>query len=348
MSNYIDFLNKNDKSRVFLIAEAGVNHENSLDKAIKMIQEASISGADAIKFQTYKASTLASTKANSYWDTAEESETNQHALFSKFDKFNFEDYEVLKSECDRYSIEFSTSIFDANEVDKYSTLVNFFKIASADIDNYSLHKEIVKYNKPVILSTGAATIAEISRTVDFYKSHGIKPTLLHCVLNYPCNLGNSMLLKIPYLKNIFPDLTIGYSDHVPMEYDGLQLDIAKVLGAQVIEKHFSFDKSLKGNDHYHSMDKIDLKNFRKREEYINMSLSEDFLNLDSQRLAKINARRSIVANRDLKRGEIINPEMISVKRPGTGIEPIMIDIIIGLELKSDLNYDEPLQWHHFK
>ena len=348
MENYRDFLENKEKKKVYLIAEAGVNYENSKAKAKLMIKQAAESGANSIKFQSYKANSLASKVAMSYWDLNEEKENSQHSLFSKYDKFNFDDFSELKDECDKQQIEFATSVFDHNEIGKYSEILNYFKVASADITNYPLHLEISKHNKPVILSTGAAKISEISEVVDFYKSKKIYLTLLHCVLNYPCDETNAMLKKIKYLKKIFPEINIGYSDHVPMKMNGIQLLVAKQLGASVIEKHFTYDKSLEGNDHYHSMDCRDIMEFRVKEDFLDALLDEDFNNLESQSKAMINARRSIVVNRNLKKGDLISMENICIKRPGTGINPKQLDIILGLKLTKDVDSDTPITFNHFK
>lgn len=348
MVTYRDYLENKDYKKVYLIAEAGVNFENSKSKAKLMIKQAAESGANAIKFQSYKANTLASKVAKSYWDLNEEKENSQYSLFSKYDKFNFDDFLELKDECDKYQIEFATSVFDHNKIGEYSEILNYFKVASADITNYPLHLEISKHNKPVIVSTGAAKISEISEVVDFYKSKKINLTLLHCVLNYPCDETNAMLKKIKYLKQIFPKINIGYSDHVPMKMNGIQLLVAKQLGASVIEKHFTYDKSLEGNDHYHSMDYKDIIDFRAKEGFIEALLNEDFNNLESQNYAIINARRSIVVNKNLKKGDLITIENIGIKRPGTGISPKDLDKVIGLKLTKDIDFDTPITFNHFK
>ncbi len=342
------YLKKKVNNRSFLIAEAGVNHENSFDKAKKMIIDASKSGADSIKFQTYKASTLASKKAMSYWNTNKEKETSQHKLFSKYDKFGYKEYRDLKEICDNHKIEFSTSVFDYNEIDKYSELLGYFKVASADITNYPLHKKIISHKKPVIVSTGAASMSEIFELVDFYKKNKTHLTLLHCVLNYPCNEKNANLLKIEYLKKTFPELIIGYSDHIPPVNNNLHLHIANILGASVIEKHFTYNKNLEGNDHYHSFDKDDIIKYRKDEKFISNLISSNYLDISSQNDAIKNARRSIVVSCDLKPGDYININNISVKRPGYGISPKYIDNILGLRVTKKISNDTPLTWDDFK
>jgi len=343
-----EFIALKKRNKTFVIAEVGVNHENSFEKAVLMIRQAAEAGADAIKFQTYKANTLASTQALSYWDNEAEAETSQYDLFCKYDKFNYEDYEKLKLECDLNNVEFSTTIFDYKDVSEYQSLLGFFKIASADINNMPLHEEIIKWNKPVILSTGASSISDIDKTVQFYKHHNINLTLLHCVLNYPCEPEHALLKKISYLKNVYPETIVGYSDHVPTLKGNLHLHIAKMYGSEVIEKHFTYDKNLPGNDHYHSFDHEDLKNYRDEEDFVAKLNRDDYNSLDNQSEAIQNARRSIVASENIKAGDQISTTNIAIKRPGTGISPSLLDVVKGLKATCEIPYDTPLRWEFFK
>lgn len=346
---YKDFISFNhNKEKVFLIAEAGVNHENSIKNAKLMIKKAAESGSDAIKFQTYKAKTLASKKAISYWDNNSESEESQYNLFSKYDKLTYEDYVLLKEYCDKCGIEFLTTVFDHKMIPKYSKLLSCFKVASADITNYVLLNAISKEKKPVIISTGASTLAEIEKAVNIFRDKNIHVSLLHCVLNYPCKPNNASLKKIDYLKKVFPDIIIGYSDHIPILKGNLHLHVAKLLGAQIIEKHFTLDKSAKGNDHYHSFDANDIQSFRDEENFISQLTSNNYLDLKSQQSAIKNARRSIVANRDIKINEKIKYSDVSIKRPGTGISPLHLDQIVGLTVAKKIQEDEPIKWENFK
>ena len=345
---YKNFLNRSDHTRVFLIAEAGVNHENSLDDAKKMIELAAKAGCDAIKFQTYKADQISSKLAKSYWDTNAEIETNQHQLFSKYDKFEFEDYVELKKHCDDQNIEFSTTVFDHNEISKYSNILSFFKIASADISNLPLLRAIAKEKKPVIISTGASSIGEIEFAVNLFSNQGINTSILHCVLNYPCRAEDASLKKIKYLKKVFPNKIIGYSDHVAITHDNLHLHTARLLGARIIEKHFSLDKSKKGNDHYHSFEYKDIIKYRDEEKFISKLINNNYLDLTSQTTAIENARRSIVAKRKIKKNEKIDYSNIEIKRPGTGISPLYLDDVLGMIVTKEISEDEPIKWEDFK
>tara|TARA_B100001758_G_C18384794_1_gene599422 strand:+ start:702 stop:1745 length:1044 start_codon:yes stop_codon:yes gene_type:complete len=343
-----EFIRSQNNDKLFLIAEAGVNHENSLEKAKKMISLAAKAGCSSIKFQSYKATQLASKKAKSYWDTNSESEKSQFQLFSKYDKFDFKDYLKLKEYCDKKNIEFSTTVFDHKEISKYSEILNFFKIASADITNKPLIEAIAKEQKPVIMSTGAASIGEIETVVNYFKEKRIPVTILHCVLNYPCEPINASLKKIRYLKKVFPDNIIGYSDHVPTINGNLHLHVARLMGAQVIEKHFTLNKDLKGNDHYHSFDYNDIISYRNEEKFIYDLLNDSFLDIKNQKSAIKNARRSIVAKKTIEKNELIDLSNIEIKRPGTGISPKYIKYIVGLKTTKKIAEDEPIKWDDFK
>ena len=263
-NNYITLGQKiiGANSRPYIIAEIGVNHEGSLDLAKELIFLAKEGGADAAKFQTYKADTIASKLSPAYWDTKKETTKSQHDLFKKYDNFEEKDYIELYEYCKKLDIQFASTPFDHKSVDFLSPLVSYFKIASADITNIPLLKYISKYTKPVILSTGASNKDEIRFAIDALHDFGVKEiALLHCVLNYPTNYKNASLRMITDLKNVFTDHLVGYSDHTLPDKAMKSLVAATLLGAVIIEKHFTHDKNLKGNDHYHAMDVNDLKNF---------------------------------------------------------------------------------------
>ena len=259
----IDFSNNsNENYSPYVIAEIGVNHEGSIELAKKMIDLATEGGANAAKFQTYKAEKLAVKDSPAYWDTTQEETTSQYQLFKKYDSFEKVDYIELKDYCDQKGIDFLSTPFDVESVSYLSDLMPFFKIASADITNIPLLREVAKYKKPVILSTGASTIPEIENAINELLVNGIKEIgLLHCMLNYPTDYKNAGLSMIKTLKRLFPNRMIGYSDHTMPEVDMLTVTTAVTLGARIVEKHFTHDKSLLGNDHYHAMDINDLKIF---------------------------------------------------------------------------------------
>lgn len=329
--------------RPFVIAEAGVNHEGDMAIARRLIEEAKEGGADAIKFQTYKADTLAARESPAYWDTSKEPTRSQHELFKKYDRFWKGEFEALASHCARVGIEFLSTPFDLESATFLNELMAAYKIASADLTNRPFIEHICGFGKPILLSTGASDLAEIRRTLGWIAPHGNPVALLHCVLNYPTPDAQANLGMILDLKREFPERVIGYSDHT-LPRDMKSLEIATLLGARLLEKHFTHDKTLPGNDHYHAMDKEDLKRFRD-------ILARDFgllgsfekRALESEQPARLHARRSLVAERDIPAGTVIQRADLTFKRPASGIGPERIDEVIGRRAARDITKDEILQ-----
>jgi N-acetylneuraminate synthase len=315
-----------------------------MDTAKRLVDEAKDGGADAIKFQTYKAETIASKDSPAYWDTDEEPTESQYKLFKKHDKFWKDEFIELKKYCDKIDIEFLSTPFDVEAADFLNDLMPVFKISSSDITNKPFIESICQYNKPIILSTGASQLYEIEEAVSWIENKNVKLALLHCVLNYPTTDENANLGMITGLKQKFPDNLIGYSDHT-LPKDMKVLELAMMLGSSIIEKHFTHDKSLPGNDHYHAMDKEDLKEFNKIINR-NLELLGDFKvsALPSEQPAIENARRSLVAKRDIPKGKKIEYDDLTWKRPASGISPRSIDEIIGRKMSLDIEADEVLKW----
>lgn len=336
----------------YIIAEIGVNYYDiaekinisNLEAAKLMVEEAKKAGADAVKFQTYTAGKIASRISPSYWDTSEEATTSQYELFKKYDKFGEKEYKEIQMHCLSIGIEFMSTPFDFDAADYLDDLMDVYKISSSDLTNIPFIKHIAKKDKPIILSVGASNEDEIDCAVDAIKSiNNKKLTLLHCVLEYPTPLKDANLNKIVSLKKRYQDAIIGYSDHTkPLEsYDVIKT--AYNLGAVVIEKHFTLDKTLTGNDHYHAMDPKDLRNMVEALEF--MKEIRGFYELkclDTESVARENARRSIVSMRDIKKGECIDESMVTFKRPGGGLSPAVLDSIIGKTVKCDISEDSLL------
>lgn len=335
--------------KLYLIAEIGVNHGGSISKAKEMILQCKESGAHAAKFQSYKAEKIAAVDSPSYWDLSEESTTSQFELFKKFDTFNNEDYIELARFCEEVEIDFMSTPFDLEAVDFLNDFVKIFKIASADITNYPLLRKVAEKNKPVILSTGCSTIDEIKNAVyELNKNGASEIVLLHCILNYPTENKNANLGMITGLKREFPDLHIGYSDHTHPCDNMTVLCNSYLLGARVIEKHFTFDKTLSGNDHYHSMDKEDVVNFIDRVSEIDSIIgNEQKEPLESEKLSILNARRSLYASKDISIGEAFSSENIICLRPGRGIPPSKIDSILGKKSKVFIKKDSLIDFNMF-
>jgi sialic acid synthase SpsE len=335
------------RKRPLLIVEAGVNHEGSLKTAFEMVDRAAEAGADAIKFQSYKAETLASRNSPAYWDQTKEPTPSQFALFKKHDSFGDEEYRQLAKRCEQKGILFMSTPFDAHFVDSLDALMPAYKIASADLTNVPLLRQIAWKGKPILLSTGAAYVEEIEMALQTLAQAGNdQVALLHCVLEYPCPVEHCYLDVIRVLARDFPDRTLGWSDHVPPQFECLSLLTAWMRGADILEKHYTLDKQLPGNDHYHAMDPDDIKAFRQRQEYMTSLLGEVTAKtvMPSELDARKYARRSLVAARDLKAGTTITPEMLIPKRPGLGISPFHYDRLLGRRLAVDVAEDAILQW----
>ena len=328
----------------YVIAEAGVNHEGSMEIARRLIDEAVEAGAQAIKFQTYKAATLASRDSPAYWDTSKEPTQSQYELFRKHDKFWQGEFEILKRHCDSAGIVFLSTPFDVESAIFLNELMDVYKISSSDITNKPFIEFLCDFGKPIILSTGASHLYEIAEAVEWIEAKGNPLALLHCVLNYPTEDQNAGLGMIPELHRHFPRHCIGYSDHT-LPGDMKVLEIAALLGARILEKHFTHDKGLPGNDHYHAMDKEDLKRF-----WINMERTLAIVGplkisaFASEELARRNARRSLVTARPVRAGSRIARADLTWKRPAHGISPREIDVVLGMAARADLEEDAVLQW----
>ncbi len=335
---------KQEITKPYIIAEAGVNHEGSIEIAKRLINEAANAGANAIKFQTYKASTLASKDSPAYWDLTKEPTKSQFDLFSKHDKFWKKEMEELKKYCDEVDLEFMSTPFDMESAKFLNDLMDVYKISSSDITNKPFIEYICGFNKPVILSTGAANLIEIQEAVDWIEKYSNPLALLHCILNYPTLDENANLGMIKGLKKAFPKKIIGYSDHtLPKKMK--TLEIATLLGAAILEKHFTHNKSLPGNDHYHAMDKNDLKVFCQNiNEIFNLYGSVEVRSLKEEISSIKNARRSLVTSKLIKKGEIIKLEHLTFKRPASGISPKFIDQVLGKIAKEDISEDSILNW----
>jgi sialic acid synthase SpsE len=339
------FQNENYKLfRPYVIAEAGVNHEGNMDLAKRLIDEANEGGANAIKFQTYRAGTIASKHSPSYWNTAKEPTRSQYELFKKYDKFWKKEFEELKQYCNEVGIEFMSTPFDLESAKFLNELMDVYKISSSDITNKPFIRSICGFGKPIILSTGASHLWEIEEAVSWIDEYQLPLVLMHCILNYPTETQHANLGMLLDLKRKYPDKVIGYSDHtLPGEMK--PLEIAVLLGACILEKHFTHDKTLPGNDHYHAMDKDDLKLFTKNIKYIFEFLgSFKKSSIDSEEPARHHARRSLVVKQFIPKGKQISEQDLTFKRPAHGVSPRFIDKVVGRVSSHDLEEDKLLQW----
>src|SRR5690606_3185888 len=333
-------------NRPFLIAEAGVNYENSIETAFEMIEKAAESGCDAVKFQSYKAGSIASKYSPSYWDLSKEATTSQHELFLKYDKFGIEEYRKLRDKCNECGIWFMSTPFDNFFAAELADLMPVYKIASADITNYPFLKYCASFGKPIILSTGASTLGEVEKALELLKGENVKDIcLMHCILSYATLPQDANLRVIEHLRNVFPDIIIGYSDHVPPYFQCVTLTTAWLLGARIIEKHFTLDKTLPGNDHYHAMDPLDVMEFRKQNDFVSEILGSNIKKVfDCEKNSRLHARRSLVMKINKVKGDVVTQEDIEIKRPGSGIAPEFLEVIAGKKLIKEVKEDEVLQW----
>lgn len=341
-------------SKPYLIAEIGVNFYDTarvlnispMDAAKLYIDKVVEAGVDCAKFQSYKAGTIVSKNSPAYWDTTKEPTKTQYELFLKHDSFGEAEYRELCEYSHSKGIDFTSTPFDYASADYLEDMVDFYKISSSDLSNLPFIRHIGKKGKPVILSVGAAYLSEVDEAVRTLKESGCKDiTILHCVLSYPTDPENANLRVIETLKRTFPDMKVGFSDHVAPDDTMMTLAAAYMLGADVIEKHFTLDKTLPGNDHYHAGEPEDFKraivNFRWIDRVLGKS---EKTVLDCEVIPRREARRSLVLTRDLKAGDVIKKEDLMPKRPGTGIPPIYTDIIVGRHVIRDLEEDTVLTW----
>lgn len=341
------------ENKFVLIAEIGVNYYDiatekeisPMEAAELMIKEAADAGIHAVKFQTYKAETLASKDSPHYWDITEEPTESQYKLFKKYDSFGEDEYKKLAQYSEDCGIEFLSTPFDIESADYLEPLMNVYKISSSDLNNLNFVEYQAKKEKPIILSVGASNEDEIERTIDLIRKYNNQTlTLLHCVLEYPTPYEHANLNKIVSLKKKYPELVIGYSDHTKPDRNYDVIKTAYNLGAQVIEKHFTLNKSLKGNDHYHAMNPQDAKLILNEIAKIDLLRGNGELKcLDTEKKARENARRSLVAAKDIQAGETITGDMLTWKRPGNGISAEEYECVVGKVAKINISEDTVLQ-----
>ena len=337
----------------YIISEIGVNHEGSIDRAKRMIQSAAEAGAHAVKFQTYKADLLATRESSpSYWDRQQEPATSQHALFKRWDSFGEEEYRELAAYCNECGVDFMSTPFDMDAVELVAALAPAIKVASADVTNVPLLRRIGASGLPVVMSTGGSRFDEAAVAIhELRESGALSVSLLHCVLNYPTPPENAELAQIVEIQRLFgDDCAVGYSDHVQPDRDCSMpaLEIAALLGATVIEKHFTDDKSAPGNDHYHAMDADNLGAFTAKLAAMRRLYGSPTRNLSKEASAIKNARRRVVANVNLIEGQVIRKDDLIALRADHGIEIAHWDRVVGQTAARTVAGGKPLGWADLK
>ncbi len=328
--------------RVFIIAEAGVNHNGSLEIAKKLIDVASEAGADAVKFQTFKAEKLVSKQAQkaAYQKETTDQSESQFDMIKKLE-LDLKTHEALMAYCKTKNIMFLSTPFDHDSIELLNKLgVEIFKIPSGEITNLPYLKHIGTLNKKIILSTGMADIGEIEDALDVLISSGTKKeniTVLHANTMYPTPMEDVNLKAMVTIGKTF-DVAFGYSDHTL----GIEVDIAAVaMGACCVEKHFTLDKTMEGPDHKASLEPDELKAMVKAIRNIELALGSSVKKTSKSEIPNMNvARKSIVAKTDIKKGEILDESNLTIKRPGNGISPMRWNEIVGTIAIKNYKEDE--------
>lgn len=329
-------------SKVFIIAEAGVNHNGSIELAKKLIDAASESGADAVKFQTFKAENLVSKSAQKadYQKETTDTDESQYAMLKKLE-LDVGVHKELMSYCKEKKIMFLSTPFDHDSIELLNKLgLEIFKIPSGEITNLPYLRHIGSLNKQVVLSTGMADIGEIEDALDIIIEAGTKKeniTVLHANTMYPTPMEDVNLKAMVTIGNTF-DIGFGYSDHTL----GIEVDIAAVaMGASCIEKHFTLDKTMEGPDHKASLEPDELKAMVDGIRNIELALGSVIKKPSKSETPNIKiARKSIVANCEIKKGEIFTEENLAIKRPGDGMSPMRWNEVIGIIAKKDYIKDD--------
>lgn len=331
------------KDKVFIIAEAGDNHNGNYDFALQLVDKAVEAGADCVKFQTFITEKVISKNA----EKAEYQKNNTGTSESQFEmvkklELSFEQFRMIKKYCESKGIMFWSTPFDLDSVDFLQELdIPFWKIPSGEITNLPYLIKIAKTGKDIILSTGMCTLEEIRETIQILQDNGAgEITVLHCNTEYPTPFEDVNLNAMNTIAKEF-NVTVGYSDHT----SGIEVPIAAVaMGAKVIEKHFTLDKNMEGPDHKASLDPQELKDMVRSIRNIELALGDGIKQPSNSERKNIDiARKSIVASKDIKKGEVFSEENIYTKRPGNGISPMRWYDIIGIVATKDYKEDELIE-----
>ena len=325
------------KEPVIIIAEAGVNHNGSIENAFKLIEAAKAAGADYVKFQTFKTELCISKEAPlaEYQKKTSEKVETQFELVKKLELSEDTHYKLIEK-CKECGIKFLSTGFDLPSLNFLNELgMDFFKVPSGEITNLPYLREIAKFKKNIVLSTGMTEMQEIKDALEVFK--GLKVTVLHCNTEYPTPMSDVNLKAMLTIGSEL-NVPIGYSDHTL----GIEVPVAAVaLGARVIEKHFTLDKNMVGPDHKASLEPQELKDMVTSIRNIEKALGSDIKTASpSESKNKAVARKSIVASVSIKAGEVFSEKNITAKRPGTGISPMKWDSVIGKKAKRDFAEDE--------
>jgi N,N'-diacetyllegionaminate synthase len=332
------------KESVIIIAEAGVNHNGSLENAFRLIDAAVDAGVDYVKFQTFKASNLVSVKAKKAEYQIENTKNSTESQLQMLQKLELseDDHEKIIAYCNSKNIKFFSTAFDLDSLEYLSKIgMDMVKIPSGEITNLPYLRKAGILFKKVIISTGMATLSEIEDAVAVFVNVGIRKediTILHCNTEYPTPMKDVNLLAMLHIGKEFKT-SIGYSDHTL----GIEVPVAAVaLGAVMIEKHFTLDKDMEGPDHKASLEPAELKAMTLAIRNIELAISGSGLKEPSESEMKnvAIARKSIVAKTDINKGDVFSENNLTVKRPGDGISPMKWDDLMGKIATEDFEADD--------
>lgn len=331
-------------NKTLIIAEAGVNHNGSIEMAKQLIDAAAVAGVDYVKFQTFKAEKLVTKDAKqAEYQQRNAADSSQYAMLKKLE-LTPRQHEELIIYCKQKGVRFLSTAFDLESIEYLHSLsLGVWKIPSGEITNYPYLKKIAQYGEPVIMSTGMCSMDDVEQAINVLLKNGLTKeqiTLLHCNTEYPTPMQDVNLKAMLQLRDKF-GVKVGYSDHTK----GIEVPIAAVaLGAEVIEKHFTLDRNLPGPDHKASLESNELKAMVDAIRNIEQALGDGQKHVSASEGKNIAiARKSIVAAKDIKRGELLTEENLTTKRPGSGISPMRWEELIGTKAIRDFKEDELIE-----
>lgn len=332
-----------DNSPCLVIAEIGHNHQGKLEVAEKMIQEAALCGVQAVKFQKRFNRTLFTKQMYESPYDNENSFGKTYGEHREALEFGLKEYKHLKKIADKAGVLFLATAFDPESVDFLEEVgVVAYKIASADITNHPLIKKVAQTGKPVIISTGAASMSEVKQCYNLVRKYNRNICIMQCTSSYPCDPKDLNLNVIQTYRKAFPGAIIGYSGHD----SGIAMPlVAYMLGARIIEKHFTLNRAMKGTDHKFSLEPVGLRKLARdldRAVVARGSYTKVCLPLELE--AKKKMGKSIVLARPMSQGMVIKPKDVIYKSPGHGIPPMYVQKVIGRRLKKDLPLEHILDW----
>ena len=331
-------------NHTLIIAEAGVNHNGSIEMAKQLIDAAAAAGVDYVKFQTFKAEKLVTKDAKqAEYQQRNAADSSQYAMLKKLE-LTPRQHEELITYCMQKGVCFLSTAFDLESIEYLHSLnLGLWKIPSGEITNYPYLKKIAQYGEPVIMSTGMCSMGDVEQALNVLLKNGLTKeqiTLLHCNTEYPTPMQDVNLKAMLQLRDKF-EVRVGYSDHTK----GIEVPIAAVaLGAEVIEKHFTLDRTLPGPDHKASLEPNELKAMVDAIRNIEQALGDGQKHVSaSEEKNMAIARKSIVAAKDIKKGELLTEENLTTKRPGSGISPMRWEEVIGTKAILDFAEDELIE-----